>query len=175
MDNEIYKNCFKCGELKPLSEYYTHKQTSDGHIGKCKSCTKADSAKRLAEKRNDPEWAFNERSRKRRTNRTCRKSRTKEDKTSPKYGARLAAQRIPKKDGHQNHHWSYREEHWKDIIQLETNDHYKVHRFMIYDSERLQYRTIHGVLLDTKESAEHYYSKVLSIKDGVYSELEKLK
>jgi DNA repair exonuclease SbcCD ATPase subunit len=60
------KTCFKCGNTLPLSEFYVHKAMSDGHLGKCKACTKKDTAERVALKYStDPEWVLMERARQR--------------------------------------------------------------------------------------------------------------
>ena len=36
------KECFKCGQIKNLCEFYLHKRMTDGHLGKCKECAKMD-------------------------------------------------------------------------------------------------------------------------------------
>ena len=53
---EVKKVCFKCHIDKPLSEYYKHKQMGDGHLNKCKDCTKKDTKEREALLINDPIW-----------------------------------------------------------------------------------------------------------------------
>ena len=45
------KPCFRCGETKPLSDFYKHKMMGDGHLGKCKECTKRDVRRRYEENR----------------------------------------------------------------------------------------------------------------------------
>lgn len=36
------KTCYKCRASLPLNEFYKHEAMDDGHLGKCKECTKAD-------------------------------------------------------------------------------------------------------------------------------------
>lgn len=44
------KRCFKCGRVKPKTDFYAHGQMADGYLNKCKACTRADVSANRSEK-----------------------------------------------------------------------------------------------------------------------------
>lgn len=43
------KTCFKCKRSLPVDEFYEHPNMGDGHLGKCKDCTRRDVARHRRE------------------------------------------------------------------------------------------------------------------------------
>lgn len=160
------KICFKCGEVKDITEFYKHEQMLDGYLNKCKICTKSDSSKNRELKILDPNFVLKERDRTRNRNRrlnyttkykkvgaeSSALSKKYREKHPEKYKATNAAQRLSRKSGCHNHHWSYNEEHWRDVISIDRKLHQKAHRFLVYDKDFKMYRRSDTLeLLDTKE------------------------
>jgi hypothetical protein len=148
----------------------------DGHLNKCKSCTKNDSAEREEKLRQDPAWVESEKVRAREkyhrlgyrelhkpTTEQKREVMKRHNKKFPeKKKARIMAQHlVPKTPGNELHHWSYNKDHWKDVIELSVAEHNKLHRYILYDPERMMYRRCDtNVLLDTKESHIAYFNEI---------------
>jgi hypothetical protein len=151
MDNQI-QTCFKCKKALPLSDFYVHRMMANGHLGKCKACTRMDTKKRADALKVNMSWVQKEKAR-------CREKASRFRKLYPeKYAARDASAGIPKTKGFHNHHWSYNTEHRKDVISMSAKDHVLVHRYTVYDQERAMYRRLDGTLIDSREAAIAYYS-----------------
>lgn len=143
----------------------------DGHLNKCKECTKKDTHERTDKLLENPEWVQSERQRHREkyyrleykekhkptSENKKRYMETWYDKFPEKKQARNAVGNMkPVLKGNHLHHWSYNEEHLKDVIEIGKAGHYKAHRFLIYDQERKMYRSLDGELLDTRERHSKY-------------------
>lgn len=170
------KKCFKCASIKPLDEFYRHNAMSDGHLNKCKSCTRNDAKIHWKEKSKNSEWLESERARGREKSyrlNYSEKYKYSNDKYQKslkrnaysyfeKYPEKLKAWQkcqMIKRQLDEIHHWSYNENDYTDVIHLTKKDHKKAHRFIIYDQERRMYRKLDGILLDSRDKHLEYITE----------------
>lgn len=165
------KKCFKCSVIKPLEDFYKHKGMSDGHLNKCKMCTKKDvdlREKYLRE--NDQDWVEKERERSREKYiRLSYKDKQKNEWNRNKPSMLLSQyknirRKLKISKDKSVHHWSYSDEFVEDVIILSKEDHRYIHRFLKYDKINYMFRDEDGVLLDSKLKHEEYINKLLSEK-----------
>ncbi len=171
INNLDTKICKKCRIEKPLDKFIVVNKTSGPYrVPQCKDCkSDYDDLRRIKLKENS-EYVRKERERVRLTYHRLYKgtdaakisSETKKlinqnykEKYPEKHIARVKAAHLqPIIEDNNLHHWSYNEEHYKDVIEMTKHQHYVIHRYIKYDQTEMKYRTLEGILLNTKE--EHY-------------------
>lgn len=161
------KKCFKCGRDLPLSEFYKHPKMADGHLNKCKECTKTDVKENYLKNSNDSNYMEKERERGRekykRLGYRGKISETQKKKRELYPGLRntKAIMKKPLSREFELHHWNYNL--LKNVIVLQRSLHHRLHTIIdlnveegiyYHDGEPLD--TIEKHLDVIKEICEEY-------------------
>lgn len=172
------KKCFKCGRVLPLSDFYKNRLMADGHLNKCKECTKRDVHNNYIKKRLDEKFITKERERGREKYwrlyspkmHNPRNDHSNVESYSKCHSTRryLTNLGINLTDSEVIHHWNYNYPY--DVFVISKKAHRLAHRFLTIDnnSGMFYYK---GNLLNTKEKHRHFLDEIFQEYDYSIKEI----
>ena len=126
-----FKKCFKCGLILPITEFYAHPEMADGHLNKCKSCSKKDVHKNYMKNIEDDAYVEKERKRGRDKYKKYHYKRSERNKylnisknTRRNFETKFG--KLPKDIV--LHHWNYDKP--QSIILLNSKVHSRLHKLI---------------------------------------------
>lgn len=166
MNNSTTKICFKCERELPLSDFYKHPQMADGHLNKCKECTRADVHGNYMKNLDSLDYV--EKERKRGRDKYHRLYEGVENKHP--HGYRSARNYIERRVGSlpadvELHHWNYNFPH--KVFQLSRRHHARLHKLVVFDEDS-QCFSYNGKLILTKEEHEALIKAVMPEEPYAY-------
>lgn len=152
---QISKRCFKCGETKPLFDFYKHPKMPDGHVNKCKTCNKLDVHKNRDDKlefyREYDKTRYKEQGRRGSTSATVRRlnrgypiKRKARNAVSNALRDGLlvkpsACSCCNNTENIEAHHTSYLPENWLTVVWLCSGCHGREHSRLIRENIEIKY------------------------------------
>lgn len=170
MNETTTKICFKCGKELPISEFYRHPQMADGHLNKCKGCTKKDVHDKYMDNLNDAAFVEKERARGRSKYHRLYADKPRNEAhpdCSRHHAVRSVIERrvgkLPPET--ELHHWNYNLPF--KVFLLSRRHHSRLHKLLKFDKASNCF-TYQGKLLDTMEKHEEVVKQAMPGEEYKY-------
>lgn len=169
------KRCFKCGRVLPISDFYVHPKMADGHLNKCKDCTKEDVHSNYLRKSESEEYMNIERKRGRdkyrRLGYVKNRSRTKPltDVGSARNVSRDLRNIGIDLAGRECHHWNYN--YPKSVFILSRKAHKRLHKHLALNTRTGVLTSENGEQIKSVKQAKKIFQEILRL-EGITEDIE---
>lgn len=142
--------------------FYKHPRMADGHLNKCKDCTKKDVHEKYMSNIDNPAYVEKERARGReKHHRLGYKDKYKSTHKEASNVCRNLKNKLNIPPEHEIHHWNYN--FLYDVFILSRRYHARIHKKITFDKDTKCFY-YNGSLLDTKQKHEQAMREILQLQ-----------